>query len=75
MTKNVNLEKIISEAEKIGIVNRTKVRNIEIRRKFREMREENKIKYDDALNILADEYFLSLSSIQQIIVGYKNNEY
>lgn len=75
MAKNVDLEKIISEAEKIGIVNHTKVRNIEIRRKFREMREDNKIKYDDALNLLADEYFLSLSSIQQIIVGYKNNEY
>ena len=75
MAKNVNLDKIISEAEKIGIVNQTKVRNIEIRRKFRKMREDGNTKYDDAITLLASEYFLSISSIQQIIIGYKDNEY
>jgi hypothetical protein len=74
MAKNINLEKIISEATEIGIVNQTKVRNIEIRRKFKEMREKF-IKYDDALNALAYEHCLSLSSIQQIIAGYKNKKY
>lgn len=74
MAKSINLEKIISEANEIGIANPTKVRNIEIRRKFREMREKF-VKYDDALNTLAFEYCLSLSSIKQIIAGYKNKKY
>ena len=74
MAKSIDLKKIISDAEKIGIVNQTKVRNIEIRREFREMRD-NSIKYDDALYNLAQKYYLSISSIQQIISGYKNNEY
>jgi hypothetical protein len=74
MANNINLKKIISDAEKIGIANPTKVRNIEIRREFREMRD-NFVKYDDALYKLAQKYFLSISSIQQIISGYKNNEY
>ena len=69
-----NIEKIISDAESIGIANPIKVRNIQIRRKFREMRDKN-TKYDDAVNTLADEYFLSLSSILQIICGYKNNDH
>ena len=85
-----NIEKIISDAESIGIANPIKVRNIQIRRKFREMRDKNtnieirskfrsmresNVKYDDAVNTLADEYFLSLSSILQIICGYKNNDH
>lgn len=74
MAKSIDLKKIISDAEKIGIVNPTKVRNIEIRREFREMRDAF-VKYDDALYNLAQKYFLSISSIQQIISGYKNNEY
>jgi hypothetical protein len=74
MAKNINLDKIISDAKKIGIVNDTKVRNIQIRREFREMREKF-VKYDDALYNLAQKHFLSISSIQQIISGYKNNEY
>lgn len=74
MAKNIDLIKIISDAEKIGIANPTKVRNIEIRREFREMRD-TFVKYDDALYKLAQKYFLSISSIQQIISGYKKNEY
>ena len=75
MAKNINLQKIIDDAKKIGIVNETKVRNIEIRRKFKEMRYEKYIKYDDALIRLAQDYYLSISSIQQIIQGRKTNEY
>ena len=75
MAKNINLQKIIDDAKKIGIVNETKVRNIEIRRKFKEMRYEKYIKYDDALIRLAQDYYLSISSIQQIIQGCKTNEY
>jgi hypothetical protein len=75
MAKSKDLEKIIKDAVYIGIANPIKIRNIEIRQKFRDMREKEFIKYDDALVALAQEYFLSISSIQQIITGYKNKEY
>ena len=75
MAKSKDLDKIINDALIIGIANPVKIRNIEIRRKFRDMREKEFIKYDDALVALAQEYFLSISSIQQIITGYKNKKY
>ena len=71
MSQKKDLQKIIDDAVSIGIANPVKVRNLEIRRKFREMRNKY-VKYDDALMELASEYFLSLSSIQQIIQGYRN---
>lgn len=67
---NVNIEKTIADAEKLGIANPVKVRNLEIRKKFREMRKEF-CKYDEAVISLAYEYCLSISSIQQIIKNYK----
>lgn len=69
-----NIEKIIKDAEQLGVLNRTKARNIEIRRKFRVMRGEF-VKYDEAIIKLSEEYHLSISSIQSIIIGHSKTKY
>lgn len=66
--------KIIAEAEKLGVINKTKARNLEIRSKFKKMRDDG-IKYDDAVIQLSREYFTSISTIQNVIRGYKQSKY
>lgn len=69
-----NIEKIIKDAEELGVLNRTKARNITIRRKFRLLRSEF-VKYDEAIIKLSEEYNLSISSIQSIIIGHSKTKY
>ncbi len=63
------VKKIIADALSLGIASPTKIRNLEIRNKFRSMRK-NMMKYDDAIAQLSKEYFISMASIQKIILRY-----
>jgi len=57
--------KIIEAARKLGIVSETKLRNMKIRNEFHKLR--RKIKYEAAIALLSESYFLSESSIAQIV--------
>ncbi len=64
-------EKIISEARKLGIVNECKVRNIKIQEEFKRLRMTG-YSYEQSLEILADKYFRSRYTIEQIILHGKS---
>lgn len=59
-------EKIISEARRIGIANEIKIRNKFIRKEFHNLRS-NGVKYEDAVKKLSDTYFISYTRVEQII--------
>ena len=58
---------IIKEAKRIGIASETKIRNFNIRKRFRMMRK-IQIPYEKAVEKLSKEFCLSESSIGKIII-------
>ena len=70
--ENVSKDKdsIIEQARKLKIVNETKIRNLKIKEEFDELRSAF-IKYEDAINILANKYYRSPCTIEQIILNKK----
>lgn len=69
-----NIDKIIKDAESIGVLNKTAARNIAIRERYKKMRAEF-VKYDDAIIQLSKDYFLSISSIKSIILEKSKIKY
>jgi len=59
---------IIEGARKMGIINETKVRNIKIRTEYKNLREVEKMKYEDAINKLAFDFCLAFATIERIIL-------
>lgn len=63
-------EKIIAESRKLGIADERKIRNMQILEEFKELRKKF-ITYENAIELLAYKHFLSISSVQKIVIGYK----
>jgi hypothetical protein len=66
--------KIIRQAEELGIVNHTKVRNIKICERFDELKKIEKMKYAARIEKLSKEYFLSEYQIERIISNGKKRK-
>lgn len=68
---DTDIDRIIKEAEAIGITDTKKVRNIYIRRRYEELRKT--MGYWDAVNECMNEFYLSSFSIEKIITGTRKN--
>lgn len=66
-------EKVIEESRKLGIADERKIRNMEILEEFIELRNQF-TNYEEAIDILAYKFYLSQSSIQKIVIGYKKHK-
>jgi hypothetical protein len=68
--------KIIEQATELGITDPLKIRNLKIYEKFRHYRDVDKMKYEEAVRKLSEEFFLSYPRIENIIIigKTKNNK-
>ena len=66
MAEKINVKKVIEQAQKLGIADETKIRNMQIRDEFSAMRGQGK-KYEETITVLALKYFRSESLIEQIV--------